>query len=273
MYHARMKRAIAPLLLAALLAGATAARAGDPAAAEAIRKARQDAAALLKKYGDTKDEAKRAEAAASLAAIDPRARVPALVDGLKHWRPDVRRFCIARLAEFKSPALVPHMVVLAASDADRTVRGEAHAAAVALDKEYARRWYEYVLIQDLGKKRFLAIEHLGEIASPASVPILATVVENVGLEVHVQQANLKGVEEARVNLGGAAGNANTSVPIELPQVELIDLHVNAQVPAEVQIAWRDAALGALRAIAGADLGAEPKAYRQWYSSHGGAPAK
>lgn len=261
----------APLTLAAGIAASHAlapavAQADEAATADraAIKKARAEADDLLRKVGLAKDEKKRLELAARFDALDPRARVPCLLEGLKPARtPGVQVFAVSRLKALGIREIVPHLVLLAsAPGAEKTPRDEAHAGAVSLDADLARRWYEHVVANDLGKQRILALGRVAEIASPDSVPLLARVVATVGLEVHLQVAQLTDMASVPVNLG-SAGAAATQVAIQLPTISLIDVHVNAQVPAAIQVAVRSEALRGLRTIAG-DLGEDPEKYMAWH---------
>jgi hypothetical protein len=263
-----VRRFALPVIAALALAGG--ALADDAATA---KKAQKQATELLKKLAAADDPGKRDEIGAELDKVDIRGRIPAYIEGLRASRAAVQRAAVARLRGLKIAELSPHLVVLATGEAERPVRDDAHAAAVALDADYARRWYEHLAARDFGGRRLLAIERLGEIASPASVPLLATVVETVGLEVHVQVAKLRGFHVVPVRLGQGAGGANTHIPVALPTVDLVDAHFNAPIPAPVQSRWKDASLAALRSIAGEDLGPDPERWRAWYRDHKDDPPR
>jgi hypothetical protein len=231
-------------------------------ATQAVRKARLEAADLIRKIGGTKDEAKRAAIVAELDRVDIRGRLPALIEGLKGGRAAGRRYCVDALAAMKIVQLVPHFVLVSTDDKDGEVRKAGYDAAIALERDYARRWYEHVAIHHVDGRRARALERIEAIGSPDSVPMLATLVQVVGLEVRTQVARLAGIETANVNLG-AGSPAASSVPLQLPSIELIDVQVNLQLPVATQVGFRDAALRALRTIAG-DLGSEPERYLSWY---------
>ncbi|HVY60394.1 MAG TPA: hypothetical protein VHF22_02025, partial [Planctomycetota bacterium] len=251
-------RAIA-LIALLLLAAVSPARAGE---AEAVRKARLAARECLRKYGGTSDPKKREEAAARLAEIDLRGAVPEMLVSIRdNQRPPItQRLCVSRLRLLgEVPALAPSFAWRATLPGDRALRDEAHAAAVSASADVARRWYEQCAIRDMGVRRTLALERIGEIASPDSVPVVATILATVGLDVHVQLSKLRSIDSVPLNLG-SAGGAATNVPVELPSIDLVEAQMHAAVPAAVEESWRTASLGALRAIAGRDLGEKPEAY-------------
>lgn len=231
----------------------------------ALKKARAEADSCIRQGGLASTDAKREEARLRFDALDVRARIPSLLEALGPERHEgSQRFAVARLKALAIPEVVPHLVLLAtAPGARRPARDDAHAAAAALHAQATRAWTERVVANDVGKRRILAIGRLAEIRAAESVPLLAKVVASVGLEVHLQVAQLENLASVPVNLG-SVGAAATQVPIQLPTISLIDVHVNAMVPAEIQVVTRAEALRALRTIAG-NLGEDPAHYVAWHA--------
>lgn len=253
-------RSIVIALLAAFFGTSAPAGDLDPAA---IRRAEREAKDLIGKIGAEKDEGKRAVLEARFDALDARARVSALLDGLGRSRPGSQRFAISRIRALGAPELVPHLVLTATGGAKAEVRDDAHGAACALEIDRARRWYEHIAARDFGVRRLRALEWLEAIASPDSVPLLAHIAAIATLEVNVQLAALCGFESVPVNLGSASP-AGTQVPIQTPKIDLIEVQTSVKVPAALATGWRDAAFRGLRAIVGSDLGSDPEAYRSWH---------
>jgi len=231
----------------------------------ALKKARAEADSCIRQGGLASTDEKREEARLRFDALDVRARIPALLEALRPERhPGSQRFAAARLRALAIPEVVPHLVLLStAPGAKREARDDAHAAATALHAQATRAWTERVVANDVGKRRILAIGRLAEIRAAESVPLLVKVIASVGLEVHLQVAQLENLASVPVNLG-SVGAAATQVPIQLPTISLIDVHVNAVVPAEIQVATRMEALRALKAIAG-DLGEETAPYLDFHA--------
>jgi hypothetical protein len=263
--------ALALAVTAASLPAAVADEARDARAAarEARKEAKQaerEAERILRAYDMTRDEDKRVALVVELDAVDVRGRIPALAKGLERRRTAGRLLCIGKLRAFGHSAVVPHLTRLATAKAPEEVRAAAHDAAAELGADYTRRWYEHLAANDLGRRRTLGLDLLGQMASPDSVPFLAGVLGSVGLEVHAQLARLSGFRTVPVNLG-SAGNAATNVPIQLPATNLIGVHTKVQVPAELRAHWGGQAHAALKTIAGHDLGQEPDAWLAWYEEH------
>lgn len=240
--------AISPLALA-----------GDEAAREA-----KEAKEIVRTLGGGISDAKRAELETRFEALDIRARIPALVEGLApERRVKTQKFAIERITRLNMPVFAAHLAHLASTPAAKVeVRDEADAAARKVHADTARRWYERVVLNDFQSRRTLALDRVANMAMPESVPVLARVVATCGLEVRAQVAALTDLREVNVNLG-SAGNAATQVPIQLPTASLISVETNIQVPTETKMFWKNTALRGLKAIAG-DKGSEPEAYLVWW---------
>lgn len=255
-----MKRA-ARWIATLLVAMSPLALADDAAdAKKAVKEARE----VVRTLGGGISEAKRADLEAKFDALDIRARIPALVEGLApDRRLNTTRFAISRIERLNMPVFAVHLANLASLPAaKKEARDVADTAARKVHADYTRRWYEKVILNDLGARRTLALGRVADMAVPDSVPVLAKVLSTAGLEVRAQVAALGEIREVDVNLG-SSGNAATQVPIQLPQISLISVETNVQVPAEVRSYWEETSLRGLRAIAG-DLGKEPEAYLAWW---------
>jgi hypothetical protein len=105
-----------------------------------------------------------------------------------------------------------------------------------------------------------------------AVPGLIVVLEHVSAEIRATLAKSDGLRRVPVN-PGTIGGAGVNVPIELPEVNLVEVRTSALIPVKSLRRIRAAAGNALRTITGHELGHDEKAWAAWWAKQPQAKAK
>lgn len=230
-------------------------------AAERLRERQEREAGKLLRRWARADEGERATIEAALEALPPAALVAPLEEAAGEGAPDLRAFALGRLAALGAPAVDPLLrVAMTSKHAD--ARDRAHAAALALDAERARAVYEQVAGMNTRPiRRVRAIQRLEALGRRESVPALLAVLEWARVELRAQLGRARELRRVPVDLG-TVGGAGVQVPVELPEMELVEVATTANVP--VLRVLSAAAAKALESITGERHGEDPEAWRSWW---------
>ncbi|MEZ6189601.1 MAG: hypothetical protein R3F62_31945 [Planctomycetota bacterium] len=162
-------------------------------------------------------EERRQEALAAFQAFEGAARLSAAESAAR----DGVALELA-LAELVSARAVDPLLQVALGGKQQEAREAAHEAARSLDPDRAREAYTSVS-HDAGvspRTRYRALGHLAALRDPRALPQLEVLVLHLQQEVRTALAEAKASRTARVDLSGG----NTSLPVELPEVHLIELN-------------------------------------------------
>ncbi len=237
-----------------------------------VKKRRREVSKLLKKYGRAKDTAARDEISARLETFSANVRLKPLSDALSDTKPATRDYAVKALAALETDKAVAPLVRAALTTKHKDLGESAHRAALSVDKSLTRRFYESVAAsRTKPRRRVLALGHLGAMGERASVPGLVRVLEHVNAEIRATLATAGGIRQVPVNLG-TIGGAGVNVPIELPEMNLIEIQTSVSVP--VLRAVEGAAIDALKRITHQNLGNKPADWKGWWKKQPDAePAK
>jgi HEAT repeat protein len=227
-----------------------------------VKKRRREVSKLLKAYGRAKDDAARDEIGVQLKGFSENALLKPLSDALSDTKQATREFAVKALVSLETSKAVGPLVKAALTTKHKALGQSAHGAALTLDKTLTRRFYESVAAsQTKPRRRVLALGHLGAMGERASVPGLVRVLEHVNAEIRATLATAGGLKRVPVNLG-TIGGAGVNVPIELPEVNLIEIQTSVSVP--VLRAVEGAAVEALKRITKQDLGNKSQDWKGWW---------
>lgn len=239
------------------------------ARAKFAKKQRRRVQALLKKYGRA-DEAEREALDAKLDGYSAGALLDPLADALGDRRKATRMMAMRRLSAFETTEAVAPLVREALTSTERQFAEQTHKAAVGVDSTLARRFYETVAAsQTKPARRLRALGYLAGMGDRNAVPGLVRVLEHVQAEIRATLATAGGLKRIPVNLG-TSGPAGVNVPIELPEVNLVEVQTSMLVPVTALRRIRGAARGALKSLTGEDLGDEPAAWKAWWAKQPGS---
>ncbi|MCA8960150.1 MAG: hypothetical protein KDC38_06535 [Planctomycetes bacterium] len=223
---------------------------------------RREAKTLVRQYG-VADVEKRTEIEGQLHRYDEAELLPALDDALGGSNPRLRDFAFAQLKSFQSSgALVPLVKLALRPDGDATFRERAHSTALDRDATKTRELYEYVALSAEPPARLEALGRIGQVGSPQSTPRLLQLLTVVQLDIRAQLVRSKGLREVPVSLG-----RSTNLPIQLPEVELIEVMTSSRVPVEVLRRLEGATIAALQSVTGVDRGSDAQAWQAWWESY------
>ncbi len=226
-------------------------------AKERQREARQ----LLRRCGRA-TPTERLALEARLQAFPPALLLGPLRKALEDSRPVTRQVALAHLTRLPLPQAVDALLAAALTHTRHDLRQGAHTAALKRDAERSRGVYEAVaLSQTKPLRRLRALGRLAELGQRSSVPALIGVLERVGLELRASLAKGR-ITSVPVDLG-TIGQAALRVPIELPEMDLLEVSTKVSVSSLRQI--RAAAQGSLGSITQRDLGAEAGPWKAWWS--------
>ncbi len=237
-------------------------RRAERAATRLLERHEREATRLLRRWPRA-DEAERVALEAALDALPAAALLAPLEDAAGEGHADLRPFALERLAAAGAPAVDPLLrVAMTSRHAD--ARDDANVAALALDAERARVVYEQVAGMNTRPiRRLRAIQRLEGLGRRASVPALVAVLEWARLELRAQLARARELRRVPVDLG-TVGGAGVQVPIELPELELVEVATTVNVP--VLRVLGAAATRALQSISGQAHGDDVDAWRAWWKS-------
>lgn len=237
-----------------------------------VKKRRREVSKLIKTYGRAKDDAARDAIGARIRAFSANALLKPLSDALSDTKQATRAYAVSTLASLETSKAVGPLVKAALTTKHKDLGEAAHLAALRVDKTLTRRFYESVAAsQTKPRRRVLALGHLGAMGERASVPGLVRVLEHVNAEIRATLATAGGLRRVPVNLG-TIGGAGVNVPIELPEVNLIEIQTSVSVP--VLRAVEGAAVEALKRITRQDLGNKSQDWKGWWKKQPeGKPAK
>ncbi|MGE3164754.1 MAG: hypothetical protein AB7O52_07605 [Planctomycetota bacterium] len=220
-----------------------------------LQERRNEARELVRGYGALPEGSARAEAERRLGDFDPETQLIACDSGLRSADPATREMCLARLAASDQVAATLPLVRCVLYSGDPALAARAHAAAVKVHADTTRRLYEYAVAADRPEYQRAALGQLGQLGDRRSVPFLVKYLHYVTSTVRVQNARVRNLREVPVNLSGA-----TNVPIELPEVSLVEVATTITVPAETYQWIREATVAALETITGEKHGADLDAW-------------
>lgn len=218
--------------------------------------------ALIRRHARARSAEDRAAAVGSLQAIAPEAQLGPLADAADESDAATRELALARLKELPIAGATDALLRIAMCSKRSDSRDGAHLAAVARDAERARTVYEAVLESPTkASRRFHALGHLAAMGRKESVPGLILALERINSEVRASLATAGQSRQSTVNLG-STGGAATQVPIELPQMQLIEVQASSSVTVLRQL--QEETQRVLRGLSGVDKGKDPAAWRKWY---------
>ncbi len=237
-------------------------RRADKAAARLLERQGREATKLLRRWARAA-EAERAEVEAALDALPAAALLAPLEDAAGEGAAELRPFALERLRTLGAAAVDP-LLRVAMTSRHQEAREGAHAAAVALDAERARVVYEQVAGMNTRPiRRVRAIQRIEALGRRDSVPALVAVLEWARLELRAQLARARELRRVPVDLG-TVGGAGVQVPIELPEMQLVEVATTVNVP--VLRVLSAAAAKALQGISGQQHGEDVEAWRAWWSA-------
>jgi hypothetical protein len=226
---------------------------------------------LVKRWPLAKTDEARAELALRLDALTPEVAREVYADALESEREVVRDLALDRLVKLGAPAAEP-LARAAITGKLEAQRVRAQAAAVELDREKARATFELAASTSTKASwQLRAIDALGALGDKRSTPALVAALDRVQVVFRAQLARAKDLKNVPVNLG-TTGGAATSVPIELPEMELIEIATGAAVPAAAFELLQARAEGALKKVSGQALGRDVAAWRGWWEQQPEAAA-
>ncbi|MEM7261657.1 MAG: hypothetical protein AAF488_06670, partial [Planctomycetota bacterium] len=222
---------------------------------------RRAATKLVVKLEKAKPDA-RVELKKELEGYDEAESVPALDRALRSRETHLRDYAYGRLKAFESARAVVPLINYVLNGADETFRERAHSTAVSLHKDKTREVYEYVAFKAHPDQRVMAIQRIGAVGDPKSVPRLARMLTYVEANIRAQLVRAKPLREEPISLSGA-----TNVTIDLPEVELIEVMTTARVPVVSLQRVRGATVAALEEITGATYGTDVAGWKAWWDDY------
>lgn len=227
-----------------------------------FQKLEKEAKALIRRHARAKTAEDRAAAVGSLQALPPEAQLAPLADALDDGDADTRELALARLKELPGGGATDALLRAAMCSKRSDSRDGANQVAIARDAERARTVYEAVLeTPTKASRRFNALHHLAGMAKKESIPGLILALERINSEIRASLATAGQSRQSTVNLG-TTGQAATQVPIELPQMQLIEVQASSSVTVLRQL--HEETQRVLRGLSGVDKGKDPSAWRKWY---------
>lgn len=224
-----------------------------------LRKKRErEAYKLLSRYGSVKDERPALEA--ELMAFPEDVLVGVLGRGLENTYEAVRELCLKKLSAMKdNRRAVGYLVKSSLVSSEKDFRARSHAAALAIDDDLGRRYYDAVAASpNRAGRRMRALIYVEQIASLQSVPALISVVGSATAGIKAQLGKAKGFRQVPVRVGG------NDVVIELPELELVAVSTTISIPA--LRALRSKSVAILKSMSGGvDYGDDAKAWQHWWS--------
>lgn len=183
----------------------------------------------------------------------------ALDRGLRSSRPFLRDYSFDRLESFQSKGMVVPLVNNALNNPDRDFAKQSQDLALKRFPEVTREVYEYVSYTGDVDRRLLALDTIQQIGSQKSVPRLVQGLSYVHADIRAQVARSKGLREIPVRLSGS------SVSIELPELEILEVMTTVQVPVRSLRLIQERTVATLRSITGEDFGDNAEAWSQWWA--------
>lgn len=236
-------------------------RKADKARAAWIARGEREAQALLRRHARAKDDEARAAAAAGLEALGPLALLDPLADALDDGDEPTRALALRLLQALPHPGATDALLRAAMEARRPEQRDAAHAAAAARDPGRAREVYEGVLASPTRpSRRAYALQHLDAMGQRGSIPGLVYALEKIKMETRAALASGK-LERVPVNLG-TRGGAATNAPIELPEMQLIE--VNSSNTVTVLRLLESGTRRLLTKLSGVDKGDDTEAWRRWW---------
>lgn len=232
-----------------------------------LKARREEARELVRGYAALPEGSPRADAERRLSGYDTQTQLIAYDLGLRSPDAVTREVCLARLAESGQPAATLPLVRCALYSSDPDLAGRAHDTAVKVHADHTRRLYEYAAAVDRPEHQLAALGQLGRMGDGRSVPFLVRYLHYVTSNVRIQKAQVRNLREVPVSLSGA-----TNVPIELPEISLVEVNTTITVPAQTYQTIRNATVSALEAITGEKHGTDLAAWAA-YMERTRAPAE
>lgn len=237
--------------------------------AKVFKKTAKTAKKALREYGKA-DSARRVEIEALLRSMPPAAIVDPLGNGLDDPRQVTRAFAVRLLGDNQTrPAATDELLKAAMTSKRQSIRELAHETAAATNPERTQTVYQAVA-QSRTKpdRRVKALGFIEQMNRKDAVPGLIAVLEYVRTEIRTALATAGGLKRVPVDLGSQSA-AGSRVPIELPEMQLVEVNTTISVPTLRAIQSR--AGKALNGITGQDLGVEPEAWQDWWDNGGKEP--
>lgn len=226
---------------------------------------------LVKRWPLLRTDEARAELSLKLDALAPEVAREVYADALESEREVVRDLALDRLVKLGAPAAGP-LARAAITGKLEAQRVRAQAAAVELDREAARTTFELAASTSTkASYQLRAVDALGALGDKRSTPALVAAMDRCQVVLKAQLARAKDLKNVPVNLG-TTGAAGTSVPIELPELELIEVATATAVPLAALELLQARAEGALKKVSGQALGRDVAAWRGWWAQQPEAAA-
>ncbi|MBL4849945.1 MAG: hypothetical protein JKY65_30825 [Planctomycetes bacterium] len=220
-----------------------------------FRAARRRAAAkLIRRYKRAK-KAERLKIVAQLDAFPARTLEGPLSDALSDRK--LRAFALERLAATKGAEGIRPLVKAVVTSKDKSLREQAHAAALGADKVLTRTYYEQIVAMPVSsKRRMRALGRLAGMGDRQAIPGLIFALEKVESEIQAVLATAGGLRRIPVNLG-TRGGAAINAPIELPEQSTIAVQSKVTVSTLRQVS------NAVRKVLGGLSGVERANSKSW----------
>jgi HEAT repeat protein len=229
---------------------------------KAFREFRKQAKQLLRRYGKA-DEAERTAIEAELRALPEVSTVAPLGRALDHDRAPTRELAARLLGENQTrPAAVDELLKAAMTSKRSSLAELAHHTAATADATRTRTVYEAVAAsRTKPERRVKALGFLGAMSDRNSVPGLILVLEYVQSDIRTALATAGGLRRVPVDLGSST-QAGTRVPIELPELQMVEVNTTVSVPTLRVI--QKQAKQVLSQISGQDYGDDVAGWRAWW---------
>jgi HEAT repeats len=231
----------------------------------------REARRILRGYGRTDDPAERAALVAQLDDFGAPELIEAASSYLDDRDEEVRELAIETLAGARTDEVRERVFpllreVLTTKYDDVVEKG--HHAALALDPDLTRRVYEAVAQSGtLPGRRINALRQLGRMGVRDSVPGLVLVIERVNQQIRASMATAGELRQVPLNLGNGSG-AGTNVPVELPEMQFVEVGTNSSVSIAHLERVRAGAASVLSSVTGEDFGDDAALWRQWWEREG-----
>jgi hypothetical protein len=207
----------------------------------------------------SQDEKRRADAVAELARIEDKYKTRPFLTGVTSSSRFLRRHAIDELGRIREPAAARPIARRAVFDEDEEVREAARRALEAIGHPDTALFLIPFLSDSSTRARIRAENALGATRDPRAVPALAEALENARATLDF----LASYSQEQTYLVNRVLVLKNGQKVLLPKIvkvtpESLDPEQKSRLEEE-----KAAILGALRAIAGEDLGDDPARWREW----------
>lgn len=225
---------------------------------EFFQRRRKEAQKLILAFEKSKPE-DHSQFRSELEAFQEHELLAALDRGLRSSRAYLREYSFDRLETFQSKGMVVPLVNNALTNPDRDFAKQSQDLALERFPDATREAFEYVSCTGDVDRRLLALDAIQQIGSEKSVPRLVYGLSYVHADIRAQVARSKGLKEVPVRLSGS------SVSIELPELEILEVMTTVQVPVRSLRRIQEKTVTTLRSITGEDFGDDAEAWSRWWA--------